>query len=96
MSSKGLKLLDTWEEASTSKKKSITNWNLCVICQEDSVESLICPLQSRRKDVRKGYQSLAENLAKFDALGKLPRSLQLSRIDEGQGKSLNCNNQGLI
>ena len=31
------------------------------------------------------YQSLADNLAKFDELGKLPRTLQLDRIDEGQG-----------
>ncbi len=64
MSSKGFKLLDTWEEASISKQKSITNWNLCVICQEDTVESLIS-LQSKRKDVGKGYQSLAEKLGKI-------------------------------
>ena len=38
-----------------------------------------------RKDIGKGYQSLADNLAKFNKLGKLPRTLQLDRIDEGQG-----------
>jgi hypothetical protein len=32
-----------------------------------------------------GYQSLANNLTKFDDLGKLPRTLQLDRIDKGQG-----------
>ena len=30
------------------------------------------PLNSKRNDIGKGYQSLAENLVKFDELGKLP------------------------
>jgi len=33
----------------------------------------------------RGYQSLAENLVKFDELGKLPRTLQLGRLNERQG-----------
>ena len=48
-------------------------------------ESLVCPLLSKRKDIGKGYHSLAGDLAKFDELGKLPRILLLSIIDEGQG-----------
>ena len=39
----------------------------------------------KKEDIGKGYQSLADNLAKFDELGKLPRTLQLDRINEGQG-----------
>ena len=35
--------------------------------------------------IGKGYQSLAENLVKFDELGKLPRTLQLDRLNEEQG-----------
>ena len=80
-SSKKFKLVDTWE-ASTSQQPAETNWELCVICQEETAESLISPLLSKRKDIGKGYQSLADNLAKFDELG---RTLQLDRIDEGQG-----------
>ena len=53
--------------------------------QEETAESLTSPLHSKRKDVGKGYHSLAENLVKFNELGKLPRALQLDRIDEGQG-----------
>ena len=43
MSLKSFKLLDTCEEASTSKHKATKNWNLCVICQEHTVEPLINP-----------------------------------------------------
>ena len=58
-SSKRFKLVDTWE-ASTSQQPADTNWDLCVICQEETAESLTSPLHSRRKDIGKGYQSLAE------------------------------------
>lgn len=80
-SSKKFKLVDTWE-ASTSQQPAETNWELCVICQ---VPYFSFTFLSKRKDIGKGYQSLADNLAKFDELGKLPRTLQLDRIDEGQG-----------
>ena len=53
---------------------------------EETTEALTSPLHSKRKDVGKGYQSLANNLIRFDTVGKLPRTLQLDRIDEGQGK----------
>ena len=72
-------------KASTSQESADTNGELCVICQEETAEALTSTLHSERKDVGKGYQSLAENLIRFDALGKLPRTLQLDTIDEGQG-----------
>lgn len=93
MSSKAFKLLDM---ASVSKQNPTTNWNLCVICQVDTEEPLINPLQSKKKVIGKGYQSLAENLTKFAALRKLPSNLQLNRIDEGQGKFLNTNGKNSI
>ena len=43
------------------------------------------PLNSKRKDIGQGYQSFAENLVKFDELGELPKTLQLDRMDEGEG-----------
>lgn len=50
-----------------------------------TAEPLTSSLNSKRKDVGKGYQSLAENLVKFDELGELPRTLHLNRMNEGQG-----------
>lgn len=83
-SSKKFKLMDSWEEC-PSQQPADTNWKLCIICQEETAESLTSPLQSKRKDVGQGYHLLAENLLKFDELGKLPRTLRLDRMDEGQG-----------
>ena len=62
---------------------TITDWKLCLICQEQKEESLTCPSQSKRKDVGSGYSSLAENLIRFHELGQLP--IHLERLDEGNG-----------
>ena len=82
--SKRFKLVDA-TVASTSQQAAHTNWELCVICQEQTTESLTSPAHSKRQDIGRGYKSLAANLVKFNELGKLPRTLQLERIDEGQG-----------
>ena len=62
-----------------------TDWRQCIICQEQSEEPLTCPANSKRKDSGKGYATLAQNLEKFNELSRLPRTLQLSRLDEGNG-----------
>ena len=84
--SKKIKLVDT-TAASSSKKSAAaaTNWDICVLCQAETSESLTSPACSKRQDVGRAYKALAENLMKFDELGTLPRTLQLDRIDEGQG-----------
>ena len=56
--------MDAWE-ASTSQHPSDEIWELCVLCQEQTTEALICHLHSKRKDIGKGYKSLATNLIKF-------------------------------
>ena len=50
-----------------------------------TAEPLTSPLNSKRNNIGMGYQSLAENLVKFNELGKLPRTLQLDRLNKGQG-----------
>ena len=63
-----------------------TDWNLCVICQDiSSTDNLVCPGQSKRKDFGIGYTFLAKNLIKFNELNLLPKTLQLNRIDKGEG-----------
>jgi len=63
--------MDTWKP-STSQKPTSINWELFVVCQEETAEPLISPEYSKRKDVGKRYHSLAKNLVKFDEVGKLP------------------------
>ena len=69
----------------TSSHLTTTDWKLCLICQEDTTETLTKPDQSKRKDIGSGYSSLAENLIKFSELGELPRSIHLERLDDGHG-----------
>ena len=83
--SKIFKLIDTGLPSSShsSQQPTVTNWKLCMICQEDNEEPLTCPLKSKRKDVGSGYSSLAENLIRFNQLGQLP--FHLKGLDEGNG-----------
>ncbi|XP_076031372.1 uncharacterized protein LOC143019540 isoform X1 [Oratosquilla oratoria] len=83
--SKSFKLVDPERPVSKSSHPPTTNWNLCIICQDDTKETLTRPLQSKRKDVGSGYSSLAENLIRFNELKELPCTLQLHRLDEGHG-----------
>ena len=69
--------------STSSRHLMVTNWKLCVMCQEEKAELLTCPSKSKRKDVGSGYSSLAEKLMEFNELGQLP--IQLERLDEGQG-----------
>ena len=70
------------DEPGTSGTQCTMDWNKCVLCQKGSPERLICPANSTEGV---GYKTMAENLEAFDKIGCLPRRLQLSQLDEGQG-----------
>ena len=84
---KSFKLVDIESElpspSTNVQPVTITDWKLCLICQELKEEPLTCPSQSKRKDVGSGYSSLAESLIRFNELGQLP--IHLARLDEGNG-----------
>ena len=61
--------------ASTSQQSATTNWDFCVICQEQTAESLTSPAHYKWQDIGRGYRTLAENLVNFSELDMLPRSL---------------------
>ena len=81
---KKFQLVDTFEQRTPTTPPE-TNWQLCLVCQEETTESLVCPVLSKCRDPGSGYTTMAANLVKFDELGKLPRTVQLQRLDEGQG-----------
>ena len=63
--------------------EDITNWEKCIICQEESrnpANILQCPAN---KDSGAGYETLSKYLASFNELGRL--DFNLARLDEGQG-----------
>ena len=81
---KQCKLVDVTKPV-TSKQQTPLDWELCVLCQEETAEPLQCPAASKRPDAGAGYVSLASNLPKFSELGELPQHVDLRRLDEGQG-----------
>ena len=63
-----------------------TDWTKCAICQQNKVEPLRCPADSKRScDVGSGYKTLAGNITKFRDLDCMPIRVDLSRLDEGEG-----------
>ena len=80
---KKFQLVDTFEQRTPTTPE--TNWKLCLVCQEETTESLICPGLSKRRHPESGYTTMTANLVKFDELGELPRTVQLQILDEGQG-----------
>ena len=62
-----------------------TDWSKCVLCQEETSESLQCPVNSKRCDIGAGYSTLSANIICFSDLNQLPLPINLSRLDEGDG-----------
>ena len=80
---KTFELVNTGREGpSGSKQTVITNWKLCITCEEEKRDTS-CPSKSERKDHGSSYSSLAESFVKFHELGQLP--IQMERRDEGCG-----------
>ena len=67
----------------TASQLLSTNWDLCVICQEKTEETLQCPANSKRSDIGAGYKTLSRNLQQFASLGYI--KTLVSRLDEGNG-----------
>jgi hypothetical protein len=63
------------------------DWTLCALCQEPSSQPLQCPANSKRTDVGAGYDSLGDNLEKFQSLGAQPIAVDIAQLDDGDGIS---------
>jgi len=80
-------MIDT-AQPSTSKRSLThrnTNWELCVLCQEETEEPLQYPMRSTKAPVGSGYHSLANDLIEFEELGQMPLEIPLDRLDDGNG-----------
>ena len=92
--SKSYKVVDT-NLTSTSGRQSLdVDWTQCVLCQQDTEETLICPGFSRKQATGAGYKTLADSLLAFDRIDRLPKTINLSSLDEGEGieSSFRCHN----
>ena len=60
-------------------------WDQCCLCQEDTSERLVCPMNNNGPHKGVGYTSLAEDLQLFDEFGILPDNIQLESMNDGCG-----------
>ena len=65
------------------KLTSTTNWELCVLCQEDTKEPLQCLAKSTKAPIDCGYKSLAGHLIQFQELGHMP--IDIDSLNDGDG-----------
>src|SRR5207244_4765802 len=75
-------------QPSTSKRLKTppsTTWDICILCQVVTEDSLQCPFRSTKQPVGSGYQSLADDPLRFQALQHVPMNLNLERLDDGNG-----------
>ena len=81
-----MKLVDTAKP--TSEKPRVVQWELCILCQQNTGEKVQFPNQRKGEQGEApvaGYRTLAENLHEFNNLGLLPRTINIDELDEGHG-----------
>ena len=62
-----------------------TDWTLCVLCQRDKVDKVLCPANSTRSHYKSGYDIFYNNLAKFQEIGSVALDVNPARLDDGNG-----------
>ncbi len=72
-------------QSETSRNGHLTGWNKCIFYQEDLPEKLHCPAESRRNTMGAGYRTISDLLMDFSRIGCLPKTMDLSRLDDGNG-----------
>lgn len=60
--------------------------SLCVLCQSDKKEPLICPANNLKSGGGSSYVTLAANLKRFQEIGTVPIAVSLDNLDDGRGK----------
>ena len=63
--------------------EKIVDWEMCILCRKLSIEPLVCPAISKRKDTGAGYLSLASNLSQLHELQENPLDFDINEIDDG-------------
>ena len=60
----------------------VVDWHKCVLCQTITSEPLQCPADSKRKYLGAGYESLGNNLQRFQELECLPFKEDILSLDK--------------
>ncbi len=68
--------------SSASKRAAITNWKLCILCQEDTGTALQCPYAAKGKP-GVGYKTLADHL--INEFGHMPINVDITQLNDADG-----------
>ena len=82
---KAYKIMDGSTTSDKLEEKLQTDWNKSILCQEVTTEVLQCPAESTRDQQGAGYTTIADLLQGFSDIGCLPKSLDLTQLDDGEG-----------
>ena len=71
----------------TGQVRTEKNWNFCALCEQETEEKLVCPLNNtRKKTIRLGVQKIGQTIdSNLREIGELPIQASLSSLDEGNG-----------
>ena len=78
-------MFNVYQQMQDNPIQLLTDWTDCIICQKATTEALRCSAESKRGTQGAGYKNLADLLQGFHMAGELPKSLDLSRLDDGGG-----------
>ena len=56
-----------------------------MLCQKDIPEELRCPTDAKRSIKGVGYKTIADNLFGFSKIDSLPKTIDVTRLDDGDG-----------
>ena len=64
-----------------------------MLCQKDIPEEIGCPADAKRSIKVVGYKTLADNLFGFSKIDYLPKTIDVTRVDDGDGieATFQCN-----
>lgn len=72
-------------QPSTSNHGEQTHLSMYVLCQENTSEVLYCPAESKHNTQGAGYKTIADLLEGFNRADCLPRTINLSWCNDGEG-----------
>lgn len=87
MSKRHILITPSTPSPKASKLLMITNWDMCILCQQVTDEALQCPAKPSKARTGTGYESLASHLIQFQELGHIPIYLDIERLNDGDGLS---------
>lgn len=77
---KKFQLVDSFEQRTPTTPPE-KNWKLCLVCQEETAESLVSSVLSKHRYRGNDHMTITVNLVKFDELAGMPMTVQLQILD---------------